>query len=71
MQNHATIKGGGMVPPRLAYSIEEAAVALGIGRTLLYKLIKAGEIRVVKVGDRTLLPVREVEAFLLRQGGAA
>ncbi len=37
-------------------SIEQAARALGIGRTALYSEIGAGRIRSVKVGRRRLIP---------------
>jgi len=42
-------------PDRLL-SIEQAARALGIGRTALYSEIGAGRIRSVKVGRRRLVP---------------
>jgi len=49
-------------PDRLL-SIEQAARALGVGRTALYSEIGAGRIRSVKVGRRRLVPssaIREV-----------
>jgi excisionase family DNA binding protein len=49
-------------PDRLL-SIEQAAQALGVGRTALYSEIGAGRIRSVKVGRRRLVPssaIREV-----------
>jgi excisionase family DNA binding protein len=42
-------------PDRLL-SIEQAARALGIGRTALYSEIGAGRIRSIKVGRRRLVP---------------
>ena len=42
-------------PDRLL-SIEQAARALGIGRTALYSEIGAGRLRSVKVGRRRLVP---------------
>lgn len=42
-------------PPRLL-SIDEAAAAAGIGRSLLYNLIGRGEVRSVRVGRRRLIP---------------
>lgn len=38
--------------------------ALSIGRTMFYQQLKAGRIRVLKVGTRTLVPASEVDAFL-------
>ena len=42
--------------PERLLSIEQAARALGIGRTALYSEIGAGRIRSVKVGRRRLVP---------------
>jgi excisionase family DNA binding protein len=38
------------VPSRLAYSVEEAATQLGIGRTFMFQLIATGEIESFKIG---------------------
>jgi excisionase family DNA binding protein len=48
-------RSGEREPDRLL-SIEQAARALGIGRTALYSEIGAGRIRSVKVGRRRLVP---------------
>jgi excisionase family DNA binding protein len=40
---------------RLAYSVAEAAAEIGVGRTTIYELIKAGELKIVKIGSRTLV----------------
>ncbi len=55
----------------VSYSVEDAAGALGIGRTFAFQLIKEGKLKAVKCGRRTLIPVAEVKAFLSRLGGAA
>lgn len=52
----------------LAYSINDACRALGVGRTVLYERIGRGEIKVRKVGARTLVPAESLQKFL---GGAA
>lgn len=39
----------------LAYSIKEAIRVSSIGKTRLYSLIKSGEIKITKVGNRTLV----------------
>jgi excisionase family DNA binding protein len=49
-------------PDRLL-SIEQAAQALGIGRTALYSEIWAGCIRSVKVGRRRLVPSSAISEF--------
>ena len=55
----------------VSYSVEDAAKALGIGRTFVFHLIKEGKLKAVHIGRRTLVPVAEVEAFMRRLGGAA
>lgn len=52
--------------PRAAISVEEAAEALGIGRTYAFQLIKDGALETIKVGRRRLVPVMAVESFLAR-----
>jgi len=55
----------------ISYSVENAAKALGIGRSMAYQLIREGQLSVVKIGRRTLVPVKECEALLRRLSGAA
>lgn len=44
----------------LAHSVNEACERLGIGRTSLYELIAAKEIRPFKIGRKTLIPEAEL-----------
>ena len=44
--------------------IPEACKLTGIGRSKLYELIRAGEIRTIKVGTITLIPVASLTEFL-------
>jgi excisionase family DNA binding protein len=53
-------------PDRLL-SIEQAADALGIGRTALYLEIGAGRIRSIKVGRRRLIPSSAISEVASRQ----
>lgn len=46
---------------KLAYRVSEACAALGVGRTSLYKLVKAGELRMIKIAGRSLVPRAELE----------
>src|SRR5881409_1781673 len=41
---------------KLAYSINEATALIGIGRSMLYSLIQRGELRIVHLGKRVLIP---------------
>lgn len=50
-------------PDRLL-SIDEAASALGIGRSILYGEIAAGRLRSVKVGRRRLVPAGALTDYI-------
>lgn len=56
--------------PRTALRVEEAARSLGLSRTGLYRLIREGKIRVVKVGSRTVIPVSALDEILKRNAEA-
>ncbi len=49
---------------RLSVGAEEAAQILGVGRSTVFKLVKEGQLRGVKLGKRRLFTVRELEALL-------
>ena len=49
---------------RKALSVEMAAEMLGISRSMGFKLIRLGELRSVKAGTRTLVPVSAVDEFI-------
>jgi excisionase family DNA binding protein len=51
---------------RLAYGPDEAAAALGIGRTKVFELVSQGELISVKIGRRRLIPVVSVNAYMDR-----
>ena len=42
----------------------DAAQQLSLSRTGLYNLISRGEIRVVKIGHRTVVPATEIDRLL-------
>jgi excisionase family DNA binding protein len=44
-------------------SIKRAAERLDLGRTSVYSFIKAGDLRTVKVGARSLIPEEELRRF--------
>jgi excisionase family DNA binding protein len=54
MVDGGAVSAGTDGPPdarsRLAYSVEEAAAQLGIGRTFMFQLIATGEIESFKIG---------------------
>lgn len=49
--------------PRQALSIAEFVEAYRISRAKTYQLLNAGELRAVKAGRRTLIPVSAAEAW--------
>jgi excisionase family DNA binding protein len=53
---------GRLERPKLV-TVARALQDFGIGRTKLYELIKAGAIRAVKLGGRTLIDVASADAF--------
>lgn len=59
MANENSLPGG--------FNVEDGGDYIGLGRTSMYELIKLGEIRVVKVGRRTIIPRSELDAFLARR----
>lgn len=48
----------------LAHRVPDACRRLGIGRSVLYELIKAGEVRAIKIGARTLIPEAELQKVI-------
>lgn len=51
---------------KLCCSIEEAAAALGIGRTAAYEAARVGEIPTIRIGKRLLVPIQALEDKLMR-----
>lgn len=51
-------------PDRLCYSIAQAARVSSLGRSTVYRAIKAGRLAVVKVGGRTLVPAASLHRLL-------
>ena len=46
------------------YTIAEACAAARIGRSTLYKHIRVGDLRAIKIGSRTCVPVEELYRWL-------
>lgn len=53
-----------MVTEKISYTVNEAVKACGLGRTTIYELIKAGELKPAKVGTRTLILRSDLENLL-------
>ena len=50
---------------RLVLTVEEAAELLGIGRTLMYALISAGEVESVRIGRLRRVPIDALERYVI------
>lgn len=51
-------------PEPLANAIPDVCRRLGIGRSTVYELIGAGQIKTIKIGQRTLIPESELRRFV-------
>lgn len=49
---------------RKAYSVEEVAEMLGVGRTHAYAMVKSGELPSVRLGRRLLVPAAALDKLL-------
>ena len=54
---------------RLLLRPEEVAKALGVGRTTVFELIRAGELRSVKIGNSRRIPTDAVREYVAGLGG--
>lgn len=53
--------------PPLAYSIKQASEVSSLGKTTLYRHASRGNLRLVRVGGRTIIPADSLHALL--EGG--
>ncbi|MXO65302.1 helix-turn-helix domain-containing protein [Altericroceibacterium endophyticum] len=53
---------------KLAYSINEAAAALSLGRTSIYSMIANGRLEAFKLGRRTLIKAESIHRLVNGQG---
>lgn len=49
---------------RLTLTVEEAAALLGISRGLTYELVRRGELPVLRLGRRLVIPRKALQAIL-------
>ncbi len=54
-------------PVKLLLTVEEAAQALGVCRSVMYTLILRNQIASIKIGRLRRVPVVALEAFVARQ----
>ena len=53
---------------RLAYSINETARALSMGRTSIYAMIADGRLQAFKLGRRTLIKAESIQRLVEGEG---
>lgn len=51
-------------PEKLMFTMKEASVGLGVGKTTLYAAIAEGRLAAVKLGNRTLIPADSLRTWL-------
>lgn len=51
-----------MIP--VAYSVSDVLKLIGISRTKFYELVNGGEIKVRKIGNRTIILARDLNTWL-------
>jgi excisionase family DNA binding protein len=75
---HAFVGGGAPMavvaapmPPTVpfAVSVAEAARLIGVSRALIYQLVAAGKLDVVKIGTRTVIRTDVIQRFLAANTG--
>ena|SRR5581483_554423 len=69
LRSETGVESGAQSPEHLAYSLQQVGELVSVGRSSLYKAIKAGELRAVKQGRRTMVLSDDLRAWLssLRQ----
>jgi hypothetical protein len=62
-----TLRSQSRLPPpaRLALTMDEAAAAIGISRDLFDARVRS-DLRLVRIGSKAVVPVRELEKWLER-----
>jgi excisionase family DNA binding protein len=49
---------------KLTFTLKEAAQALGVSKSTLYKALAEGKLSAIKLGNRTLIPADALRAWL-------
>ena len=50
--------------PRLAYTLNETALALGCSTDTITRMIRRDELKAVQIGKRVMVPVAELERIV-------
>ena len=54
----------GIPPSKIAYTIKEAAAAIGLSRSTIYKLMASGELQTIRIGQRRLIRAEALNRLL-------
>ena len=54
------------IEPVLVNAWPDAGMALGIGKSTLWELMRSGELKSVKIAQRRLVPVAEIHSYVQR-----
>lgn len=65
MNSRAKAKSANPDLQPLLYTMDQAMVMLGLGRTSLYEMLSNGKLKAVKMGRKTLFRRDQLEAFAL------
>jgi len=55
------------LPAKLLLTVEEAARALSVGRTLMWELVMRRKVKSIKVGRSRRVPVAALQEFVARE----
>ena len=55
--------------PLVCFSVVDAAKMLCVSKSTIYQLISDNELKPMKIGRRTVVPLRSLEAFVERAMG--
>jgi len=58
-------------PATKVVRVEDAARQLGVGRTIVFGLIRSGALRSIKIGSRRLVPMTAIDEFIKQQSNDA
>jgi excisionase family DNA binding protein len=58
-----------VLPTRVTYNVEEAGALAGLSRGASYEAVKRGEMPVIRIGSRLLVPKKKWDAILAGEEG--
>ena len=53
-----------IVPKKLTYTVVEAAIAMGVSKSVMYQLIRTDGFPVISVGNKRLIPIESFERWI-------